>query len=65
MLDARKVRARREALTLTQGEAAKRAGFETYQQWARLEQENRDPRASTLAKIAHALRCKIEDLLTD
>ena len=63
MLDRQKVKDRREALKLSQEEAAKLAGFRAFQQWARLEQNDTDARASTLMAVAKVLRCKIESLL--
>jgi transcriptional regulator with XRE-family HTH domain len=63
MLDRKKVQKRREELKLSQPEAAKLAGFKTFQQWAKLEQVDTDARATTLAAVAKALRCKVDELL--
>lgn len=63
------IRRRREALTLTQQEAADRAelpGENNAIRWADIERGRReDLRISTLEAVAKALRCKVQDLLTD
>lgn len=58
-----KIRRRREALKLTQEQAAAAAGI-TRPSWSRIEAGNRpDPSLSTAEKIAAALKVKIDQLL--
>ena len=62
-LDPSKIKSRREALKLSQAEAADRAGI-TQPQWARLESgRNADARISTIEAVARALRCALARLL--
>jgi predicted transcriptional regulator len=54
---------RREALGITPAEAARRAGMKP-QQWNSLERGwVRDPQISTLARVAAALECRVDDLI--
>lgn len=63
MLDPERIKSKREALKLTQREAAERAGL-AQPAWARIESGARtDPNLSTAVRLAHALKCKIEQLL--
>lgn len=61
------IRRRRELLTLTQDEAARRAGFKGPQakvQWHDVESGKKaDPRISTVERVASALGCLVDDLL--
>jgi len=62
-LDPSKIRKRREALKLTQAEAAKLAKMPA-PHWSRIEGGNRsDPKLSTAEKVAQALQCGLEKLL--
>lgn len=62
-LDAAKIRARREKLGITQGEAAERAGMPR-PHWVRLETGGRDdPKLSTAERAAAALKCRLSSLL--
>lgn len=65
MLRNDEVRRRRETLTLTMEEAAKRAGLASRQKWNDLEKTARDPRLSTLLALAQALQCSIADLVDE
>ncbi len=59
----RKIKKAREKKGLTQENAAHRVGLPV-STWARVERgESDDPKASTLRKIAKALRMKIENLI--
>ncbi len=65
MVNAREIQRRRELLKLNQPEAAARAGFKTAQQWNNIEKGHRaNVRADTLASIARALGCTMEELMT-
>ncbi len=62
-LDPTKMKARRDKLQLGMTEAAGLVDM-TPQQWNNLETGRRpDPRVSTMARIAKALRCPIESLI--
>lgn len=62
-LDPEKIKSRREHLTYSQGEMARRAGM-SVQQWNALETgKKEDPRVATVETVAKALRCKIDDLM--
>jgi predicted transcriptional regulator len=62
-LDPQKIRERRERLSLTQSDAAERAGM-PQPHWARIESgERNDPALSTAERVAKALRCSIAKLL--
>jgi predicted transcriptional regulator len=63
-LDPDKIRARREALKLTQTQAAQRAGM-PQPHWARIESGGRsDPNLSTAERVARALDCSLARLST-
>jgi len=58
------IRRRRLRLKLTLADAAKAAGWRTPVQWHDIEAgKKRDPRASTLVRVAKVLRCKVDQLL--
>jgi transcriptional regulator with XRE-family HTH domain len=61
------VKRRRELLTFTLDEAARRAGFKGPQarvQWHDIESGKKaDPRISTVERVAAALGCLVDDLL--
>jgi DNA-binding XRE family transcriptional regulator len=62
-IDPAALRARRERLKLTQQQVADAAGI-MREAYARVETGRRpDPQLSTAVAIAHALRCKVDDLL--
>jgi transcriptional regulator with XRE-family HTH domain len=62
-LDPTKIRERREALKLSQREAANRAGMPR-PNWARIESGKRlDPKISTVVKIASALNCPLASII--
>lgn len=69
VVDFAEIRRRREALTLTLDEAGQAAGqpaSNAPQWWYTLESGRYpDPQISKLAAAARALRCKVQDLLTD
>lgn len=59
------IKKRREALKLTMAEAAARAGLPSRQRWNTIESvERKNPSIETLYRIAHALNCRMEDLIT-
>ncbi len=63
-LNPTKIKARREALGLSQAQAAERAGMSA-SYYADLERGRySDPRLVTLEQIAKALRCRLPALLT-
>lgn len=63
-LDPEKIRARRLKLGITQEQAAALAGI-AQSNWARIETGVRcDPKLSTAQRVAHALRCKVDALLS-
>jgi transcriptional regulator with XRE-family HTH domain len=65
-LNKERIKALREKLGLTQDEAARLAGFTSRQAWNNLEGGAvPNPRADTLAKVAKALGCRMEDLLQE
>jgi transcriptional regulator with XRE-family HTH domain len=65
MLDTNKLRQVREAKGYDPAEIARRAGM-TRQQWFNLETGLRpDPRVSTVQRLARALGCDVNELLTD
>lgn len=58
------IKARRNRLGLTLTEAARRAGMNNHVQWAKVENGTlRDPRLTTLLRMAKALRCNPMELL--
>jgi DNA-binding Xre family transcriptional regulator len=57
------IKSRRGELGLTLLQAAKLAGMSTLVQWHKVEAGKGDPRASTLMRMATALKCKPGDLL--
>lgn len=62
-LDPKAIRERRDALKLTQAEAAER-GDMPQPAWARIESGARtDPNVSTAEKVARALKCTVDQLL--
>lgn len=65
MLDVAKIKAKREALGLSQAQAAEKAGFGGgRQQWSNIETGTKaDVTMTTLGKIAKALKCKPAELL--
>ena len=64
MLDCDKVKRLRDKELLTLEEAAKRAGFNSKQQWHAIESGLRaDIRLSTLDQVAKALRVRAQELL--
>lgn len=66
MLDPAKVKAKREAMKLTQEEAAQRGGLASKQKWSDIESGRiPNPRLDTVVGVASALKCSIEDLLRD
>ena len=65
-MDRDAIRARREKLTLTLDEAAKRAGLASRQRWWQIEAGViPDPRASMLWAIARALGCRMDELMIE
>lgn len=61
-LDPQKIRHRREALKLTQAEAAERAGMPR-PHWSRIESgERTDPNLSTAERVASALKIGLTKL---
>ena len=64
MLDIEKIKAIRQRMGLSQGEAAKSAGLHGRQNWWAIESGTRtNVRLETLGKIAAALGVKARDLL--
>jgi transcriptional regulator with XRE-family HTH domain len=64
MVDLKKIKAIREKLGLTQGQAAKRAGLRSRQHWNKIEVGGDGGiTVATLEKVARALRVKARDLL--
>lgn len=61
------IKRRREELTLTMEEAARRAGMISRQKWNSFENAPEDyaPRLDTLGAVALALQCSISDLVTE
>jgi transcriptional regulator with XRE-family HTH domain len=58
------IKARRKRMGLTLAEAARRAGMSNHIQWHKVESGSiTDPKASTLLRIAKALRCNPIELL--
>lgn len=58
------IKARRKQLGLTLAEAAKRAGMSNPIQWHKVESGKfRDPRMTTILRMAKALRCKPMELV--
>lgn len=65
MLNTNYIKQRREALGLTQQQAADAAGLSDRQRWYSLECGRVDnPELFTLLGIARALRCRLDDLVT-
>jgi len=62
MLIGDKIRRRREALELTQQQAAMMAGFKQGN-WSRIESSKGHITIKTLCRIALALRCRVRDLI--
>lgn len=60
-----RIAARRAALGLTQGELAERLGLASPETISRYERGEREPRISTLGRIAEALGVHVNALLTD
>lgn len=59
------IRQRREALGLTQQQAADAAGFPNLQKWSNYENGRiPDPRLSSLEAIARALKCSVAKLVS-
>jgi DNA-binding XRE family transcriptional regulator len=65
-VDFGKIKELRLKLGINQTEAAKRAGWETQQQWANFENGKRpDPRLSSIVRVCRVLGCKVIDLLKE
>jgi transcriptional regulator with XRE-family HTH domain len=63
VLDLQKIRQLRDALGLTQDQAARRAGMNSRQAWNNIESGRQSPTLSTLARIAKALKVRPRELL--
>jgi transcriptional regulator with XRE-family HTH domain len=63
VLDLQKIRQLRDALGLTQDQAARRAGMNSRQAWNNIESGRQSPTLSTLARIAKALKVRPRNLL--
>lgn len=64
MVNRDEIRRRRIELEFTLQEAGERAGFSGRQRWSGIEQgERSNPSVTTMAAVARALGCTIEDLL--
>ncbi len=60
------IKRRRVAAGWSMAEAARRAGMGSRQAWQHIESGSRpDPTVSTLQRIARALGCGVDDLLSD
>ena len=65
-LNRAKIRELREAAGLSMQQAAGKAGWKIAQQWYLIEAGKRkDPSISTVQRIARALGCSVDDLLTE
>lgn len=65
-VDFGKIKEFRLKLGINQTEAAKRAGWQTQQQWANVENGKRpDPRLSTIVLVCRVLGCKVSEILKD
>lgn len=66
MLNHHEVKRRREAKKLSQAEAARQAGFASYQQWWNVENGRSPmPRLDTLLALANVLECSISELVVE
>jgi transcriptional regulator with XRE-family HTH domain len=63
MVDLKKIKAIREKLGLTQGQAAKRAGLRSRQHWNKIEVGDGGITVATLEKVAKALKIGAKELL--
>lgn len=60
------IRSKRDALKMTQGEAAERAGMNGKQAWYAIEKgDNKNPTLETLKAMAKVLKCKVADLIDE
>jgi len=65
LLSAILVRQGRQRLSLTQTQAAQKAGWSSGQCWSKLELRDSDVRVGTLVLVSRVLGCRMEALLVD